>query len=284
MKLPMLAVDADLLRLSFPYIALPKVDGVRAYYSGKLCGVVARSGRHFTNPVVRDQVRRFLHADLEIYAGDDPCDPDLCRKTNAIVNSKVKPDGPISYFVFDAIIPELPYYRRLEIAMNEFPHALHSIVTTINSRSELDSLESEWLRLGFEGVILRSPEASYKHGRATLAENSYLRVKRWITSEMLVTGLKEGRVNTNDYISRTKRGAAKDGYLPNGMVGSIIGTDLVTGKRVTAGAGKLTHEERKFYWQNPAAIIGRMATYKEFPSGGKDLPRQPVFQYFREDL
>ena len=66
MKLPMLAVDADLLRLSFPYIALPKVDGVRAYYSGKLCGVVARSGRHFTNPVVRDQVRRFLHADLEI--------------------------------------------------------------------------------------------------------------------------------------------------------------------------------------------------------------------------
>ena len=147
---------------------------------------------------------------------------------------------------------------------------------------------------GYEGTIIRNPEAPYKPGRATQKGQELWRVKPWADAEILVTGVSEGEINTNEAkknaLGRTERSSAKVGMVNNGQIGSIQGVmladfhDPFTGKLlfakglpVTVGSGEMTVNEAEYYFKNQKEIIGHVVKFKHMTHGVKDLPRFPTY-------
>jgi hypothetical protein len=67
--------------------------------------------------------------------------------------------------------------------------------------------------------------------------------------------------------------------VAKGMIGALW---LLTpdGKEVKVGAGKLKHEERKHFWENPDQIIGQIVKYAFLGVGEFNAPRHPRFLEF----
>jgi len=165
-------------------------------------------------------------------------------------------------------------------------------------QSQLDHWEDKWLSQGYEGVIIRDMHGLHKQGRSTVREMGLLRIKRFVESEALITGVVEGSTNNNEAQINERglqfRSSHQENKEPNGMVGHFVGTAcetikdaasrkviIVEGQSITIAPGNLTHAQRKFYFENPDKALGQIAKYKFFPKGIKDKPRFPTFQTFK---
>ena len=90
---------ADLGRLSYPLLASPKLDGIRAVVlDGQL---VSRTLKPIPNDFIRNALSRpcLDGLDGELIVGS-PTDPDIYLKTNSAVMSK-SGDPAFTYYVFD---------------------------------------------------------------------------------------------------------------------------------------------------------------------------------------
>jgi hypothetical protein len=168
-------------------------------------------------------------------------------------------------------------------------------VTEPSGGSDVANLKTRAVKEGdFYRVSGSKPEAPYKPGRATRKGQELWRVKPWADAEILVTGITEGEVNTNEAkknaLGRTERSSAKAGMVANGQIGSIQGVmladfhDPFTGKLlfpkdlpVTVGSGEMTVAEAEYYFRNPNEIIGHVVKFKHMTHGVKDKPRFPTY-------
>lgn len=309
---PQLAEDAQLDLVRFPVIVQPKIDGVRALnLNGTLTG---RSLDPFKGFGITDYFSRdeFVGLDGEMILGENPACPDrLCSATTgAMGRFKGVTEMPnLTWWVFDDLTqPGWEYWRRYgalkrRLAGLKHPRLRLVPMYEVHGPNELKSFISQFAEEGYEGTIIRSPDAPAKPGRATLKGQELWRVKPWADFEILVTGITEGRMNLNEAkkntLGRTERSSAKDGQVPNGQVGSIQGTlladfrDPITGKTlfkkglaVTAGSGEMSVEEAIHFFKNPQLIVGHIAKVKHMTHGVKDLPRFPTFVSLRlaEDM
>lgn len=290
---PMLASDAVFSKIQYPVLTQPKIDGVRGLViNGRLVGRSLKQHRnqHVTNLLSHRLLDGF---DGEIIAGYDPTASDLCRRTSGDV-SRIEGQPEITFYVFDWLIEdvrELPYFKRherleryLNTLVGRFPVRLvHSELA--DSEASLDAIDTCNLQAGYEGTILRDPSGTHKQGRSTAKEGGLLRIKRFIEEEAVVLSLEEGRHNGNEAkkneLGRTERSTAQAGMVPNGMVGTLICEDVKTGAVIEVAPGRMTHTERRFFWENPSEIVGHVIKYKHFEVGRKDKPRFPTFQSFR---
>lgn len=309
---PQLAEDAILEQVQFPCIVQPKIDGVRALnLNGTLTG---RSLDPFKGFGITEYFSHpdFIGLDGEMTLGDKPnCGNRLCSMTTgAMGRFKGVTEMPdLHWWVFDYVndtTVNMSYaarYLLLRARVIALGHPRIHLVPRheVENADQLNALIDQHSKAGFEGTIIRNPTSVYKPGRSTL-EGQLWRVKPWGDFEILVTGITEGQVNTNEAktntLGRTERSSAKDGMVPNGQVGSIQGTlvnDLVVnggdkvikaGTPITAGSGKMTEDEAAFYFQNPDQIVGHFAKVKTMLHGVKDLPRFPTFESIRlkEDM
>ncbi|WP_046973412.1 hypothetical protein, partial [Dyella japonica] len=106
----------------------------------------------------------------------------------------------------------------------------------------------------------------------------------------------EGCTNENEAqineLGQTYRSSNQANMIPNGRVGSFdvrVLTvpegleDLIeVGQEMRVGAGRLTHEERKYYFEHPDEFIGKISKWKFFAHGMKDKLRIPTHQSFRD--
>jgi DNA ligase-1 len=161
------------------------------------------------------------------------------------------------------------------------------------NRAEVDAYMALCLDEGFEGLILRNPNATYKEGRATSKGQQLWRIKPWGDFEIKVTRLEEGAKNTNEAktneLGRTERSSAKAGLVPNGEIGAIYGIILndvldhhgrvlfEKGREIKAGSGEMTVAEAKAWFEDPSHIVGHIAKIKHMTHGVKDEPRFPTF-------
>jgi len=138
---------------------------------------------------------------------------------------------------------------------------------------------------GYEGIILRSPDAPYKFGRSTVKEQFLLKVKRFIDQDAEIIGVVEEMFNGNEAqtneLGRTKRSTSAAGLSGKGSMGALHVRDLVTGIDFHIGTG-FTAADRASMWATPP--IGELCKYKHFPVGQKDKPRHPVFIGLRSKL
>jgi DNA ligase-1 len=311
---PTLAVDAVVEKLVYPLIAMPKLDGVRGLNVESQ--LKARSLKSFKNKALTALYSKpeFNGFDGELVAGA-VTDPDLCRKTTSLVNT-IKGSHNCGWALFDYVpndeVAALPYYQRhmlLEAKVTELRNTMLGVANFLfvipilicENEDELLVAEEMWLKQGYEGVIIRSMDGRYKYGRTTQKEATYLRIKRFVDGECEILELIEGETNNNvpqiNELGQTYRTSHQENKVGNGMIGSFKGRalkdikDPTTKKLLIAKdqiivvtSGKMSHDERLSYYQNPETILGKIAKFKFFPKGQKDKPRFPTFQSFRDKV
>lgn len=302
---PALAHDAVMDELIYPCWEQPKIDGVRAWNpSGTLLG---RSMDPFKGFGITEYFSKpgFAGLDGEMTLGDIPNSSDrLCSLTTGAMGKfkGVTELADLHWWVFDYLTPEtadLPYedrYGWLKIRVEELDNRRIHIVpySVVKNREEADAAVARNAAAGYEGTIFRNPRASHKDGRPTKTGQQLLRVKPWMDTEMLVTGITEGNENQNEAMTnslgRTERSSAQDGLVPNGRVGSLQGTLLADcvnplngeilfpkGLQVTVSKGEMTQAESEHYWANQSEIIGHVVKFRFMSHGIKDLPRFPNY-------
>lgn len=293
---PMLAVDCGPIEeLTFPLIASPKLDGVRAIIGKD--GVLARSLKPIPNRHVQKLLKGLpVGLDGELLAGD-PTAPDVYRKTVSMVMSDDKPIDGLAFHVFD-IQEDQPWESRWDHVYDvwaaldvSFPVRLVRQIRVPSLRELLD-LEARWIGAGYEGAILRKPGSPYKHGRSTAREGFLLKVKRFVDAEAVVIGVTELMHNGNEAktnaLGHTERSHKKAGLVGAGVMGTLVVRDCKTGVDFEIGTG-FTAQDRADIWQSWS---GReemlpewpLCKYKHFPSGAKDKPRHPVFLGWRDRI
>lgn len=295
---PMLACDADESQLKFPYLLMPKLDGVRGIWLTG--GITGRSLKPFKNEEVG---KVFSRKELKGIDGEliipDYTSADACRITTGIVNRRGDTKAnTLIWFGFDYITDvtvNQPYEQRLtslsnlvhKLGLAEVKVVPHTLVTNLE---EVLALEQKYLAEGYEGVILRDPKGLLKSGRATTKENSFLRIKRFVQEDAVVVNIVEAEENTNEKaineLGKSYRTSHQAGKRGKNVVGALECITCKTGKPITVGPGAMTHAQRAEYFQNPELLVGKTISYKSFPKGVKDKPRFPTFVSIRveEDL
>lgn len=286
---PMLASPAtDLHTLNYPVLGSPKLDGVRCITWGGR--PYSRNGKVIPNLVLQDMLSGLPNMDGELIIGD-PTAKDVYNKTMSGVMSE---EGvpKVTFCVFDIIPRENKYTfaQRIEMAEN-YANACASYVERLphlllESAEKLIAYEARIVDMGYEGVMIRDPNALYKHGRSTLREGGLLKIKRFADSEAIILGFVELMTNNNektrDELGRAKRSSHKANLAAAGRLGALMVRDVKSGVEFEIGTG-FTDEQREGIWENRDAFEGETVKYKYQPAGVKDKPRFPVFLGMRPD-
>lgn len=278
----------DLRQLTFPLLATPKLDGIRCLViNGK---AVTRTFK----PIPNHHIRRLIEAhcpngmDGEILVRN--------RTFNELSGDVRREDGePDFYFaVFDYVHPDIatpaPYHKRMQdlkdIHTQDLPWIQKLLPLHVDSVETLLIYESMCLKAGYEGVMTRRPDGTYKHGRSTTAEGLLLKIKRFEDSEAVVIGYEEQMENQNeaqqDAFGRTKRSSHAENLVPKGTLGALIITFNGIGD-IGIGTG-FDQATRDQLWAERDSLIGRIVKFKHQPSGAAERPRFPVFLAFRDGL
>ena len=283
---PMLSGKADLAALQFPLLASRKLDGIRAVIrDGR---VLSRTLKPIPNQFVQAMLghERFEGHDGELLVGPMNA-PDVYLKTNSAVMS-VSGEPNFTYAVFDSTLhPYMPFHERLP--QQEFITDRFQVVplkhTRIHDLDELLAYQAQALAEGYEGVMLRAPDAPYKHGRSTTREGYLLKLKNYETDEAVVIGVVEAQRNDNpatlDALGHTVRSSHAENKVGKGVLGALVVKCIHTGVEFQVGSG-FDDEQRKALWDNPP--IGRIISYNHFPHGRKTAPRHPTWKGFRDAI
>ena len=277
---PMLATDADLEKLRFPLLASAKLDGIRAIVINGV--VMSRSLKPIPNEYVQKLFSKQEHYDGELIVGD-PTSKTCYRDTVSGVMSK---EGtPEVYFhAFDHVLhPTKGYKDRIRLVKDKAVsiHPQH-VITCLDTLLEL---EEKLLDQGYEGLILRDPDAPYKFGRSTMKEGYLLKLKRFVDAEATVIGFEERMRNGNEAVTnelgRSKRSSHAAGKTGRGDLGAIV--VRYEGVEFNIGTG-FDDVERASIWANRDQYLGKLAKFKYFPVGVKEAPRHPVFLGWRDEI
>lgn len=281
---PMLAAPVDFDKLKFPCYASPKLDGIRAIVQNGV--VLSRSLTPIPNRQVQRMFGAYEHFDGELIVGS-PTAEDVFRNTTSHVMSFDKEDADLRYYVFDHL--EAPHERfhhrsrrvtQANLKGNVFPLGQFPM----NKIEELLAYEEACLDAGYEGIIVRDPDAPYKFGRSTANEGYLLKLKRFTDAEFPIIGFEERMHNGNEAtvsnLGRTKRSSHTAGKSGRGDLGALV-LALPDGRSFNCGTG-FDDELRRDVWHNQKRFLGRLAKVKFFQIGMKDAPRHPTFLGFRD--
>lgn len=297
---PELCCDVDLSKLTYPVAVMVKIDGVRmVIQQGKATG---RSLKSYKNKKLTEHYSKEEFSGLEgELAHGDITSESLCRDTTSVVNT-IKSDIVPALWCFDYVTDrtrnmgfELRHQLMLEKIQDGYESGLYGnieyieYVTCFNEEEVLQEY-NECLERGYEGIIIRSLDGKHKDGRCTANEASFTRMKPSADVEAIVLRLEEAMENLNEAkvneLGRTERSSHQENKVGKGMVGMLVCRDIVSGQEINVGAGKMTHEERTMYWNEPQKIIGELIKYRSMSVGIKTAPRFARFIGFRaaEDM
>lgn len=277
----MLATDYDPEKLRFPVLASPKLDGIRAYVKDGV--VLSRQNKPIPNNHVQSLFSKYEHYDGELIVGS-PTDQMCYRNTmSGVMSEDGEPD--VTFYVFDHLGNTMaPYYLRnpAERKVRD-PRVVPLEQEHVSDHSVLKHIEARYLELGYEGVILRCPNAPYKQGRSTVREGYLLKVKTFLDDEAIVVGFEERMHNANEATvsetGHTKRSSHKANKVGRGDLGALVVE--WKGMQFSIGTG-FTDAERANLWAKRDKLNGLLVKFKYFPVGGYEAPRHPVFAGFRD--
>lgn len=284
---PMLATNApaDLQSLTYPLLASPKLDGIRAIVKDGV--VFSRSGKPIPNEHVQYLFSHLHGLDGELIVGHPTAEDVFRVSTSGVMSREGKPE--VFFYVFDRWdVPNMPYGIRMGMLLGV--SAMNVIVVEqqlVTDAAAVESYEAFCLSSGFEGAMLRTPKAVYKHGRSTAREAALLKVKRFLDGEAEVIGFEERQHNDNEAkrnaLGIIERSTRLDGMVGMDTLGALVVRDNSTGIEFNIGTG-FTDAERAAIWTAREQWLGSLVKYKYFPTGSKDKPRFPVFDGQRSPL
>lgn len=288
---PTLAAAAEFDKIKYPVFASPKLDGIR-------CSIV--NGTALTRTlkgIPNKEISAYLsHDDFNGLDGElivgAPTAEDVYNKTVSKVMAHDKGLNDVTYYVFDLHNRDERFSDRFEQLRAKVTEDVGAIPikvltqTLIQDEAELLAYEAARVAEGYEGVILRSPNAPYKFGRSTAREGYLLKVKRFTDFDGEIIGFEEEMFNGNEAqtneLGRTKRSTAKAGLSGKNTLGAFRVRDP-EGVEFAIGTG-LTAAQRQDFWDRRDSLLGEYLKYKCFEVGRKVAPRHPVFLGLRSKL
>lgn len=277
----------------WPFLASPKIDGMRAVVRD---GVVLSKT---LKPIPNENVQRMfghLHgADGELTVGNPrimrPGDDVFGRSRGPIMSQDQ--EAGFRFTIFDRWdLDDLPAIQRARtplttIAMTEGAVWLDHVI--VNNEVELAVVYKRCVDMGFEGVMLRHIHGLYKYGQSTEREGLLLKVKPFRDSEAEVLGVYEQMKNTNVATvgsdGRTVRSSSKSGKVGKNTLGGFHVRDIYTGVEFDIGGGAgITAKMRKILWKERDKLPGLIMTYQYQEVGTKDKPRIPQFKNWRDKI
>ncbi len=288
MNEPMLASPVDLAKLSYPKLASPKLDGIRAVVRGGV--LLSRKLLPIPNLYVQKMFKQFEHLDGELIVGS-PTAPNVMQATmSGVMAIKGEPD--VTFFAFDHLsVPGDPFTTR-HARVNRLLAEEHCMLSGVDQvmvrhEAELLAFEQRCLDMGYEGIMVRDPAAPYKFGRSTVREGGLLKMKRFEDAEAKIIGCVAEFENTNvatrNEVGRTKRSTDAAGLVPKDILGALT-VRGINGqfKDVEFNVGGFTAAQKLDLWRRKDSLLGKVIKYKFFPHGSKDAPRHPGFLGFRD--
>jgi len=279
----------DGVTLTFPLLASVKLDGIRAYVKNGV--VMSRSNKPIPNQHVQDLFGGMELADSELIVGNSK-DVGCYRKTeSAVMSVDGKPD--VRMCAFDLIEPDtLPFRARNEALAKlcaAHSHVVHVHQVLIRDMDHLLAFETKVLQLGHEGVMLRSLDSPYKHGRSTLREGYLIALKRFLDGEAEILDVYEQETNINEKLKNaiglSARSSHKAGKVANGRLGGFIVRDLKTKEEFKIGTFLgVSIVEREAWWKQADSFKGRVLKYRYQQVGGYVKPRLPIMIGFRSKV
>ena len=272
--------------ITFPKLGSPKLDGIRCVtHEG---GVLSRSLLPIPNLHVREVLKDYQNLDGELIHGS-PTAPNVYHATNSAVMTRAG-QPQFTYYVFDLLNDSRPFAEKLETLRSmQFPDFIQVLPQTIiHTKEQLDAFYADLTTQGYEGAMLRNPNAVYKYGRSTAKSQDLLKLKPFLDSEAVVISVYEAMYNGNEAVTnllgRTERSTHKENLEGKGMLGGFCVRDIHTGVEFDCAPGKSTHYERTEWWNNQP--IGKVLKYRYLPVGVKDKPRHCRFIGWRsaEDM
>jgi DNA ligase-1 len=213
------------------------------------------------------------------------------RTSSGVMSIEGEPD--FLFHVFDDCTHKFSYFvdrlKQLRTNENLVMHKRVFLVPhyEVHEYAGMLLFEEKFIRDGYEGMMIRDPNGYYKEGRSTFNELILLKYKRFTDGEAIVMSVEEGVHNTNgaqyDAVGAIMRSSKKEGLIPNGAVGCIIGKDVVTGAEMRIAPGRMTKEQRLEYFKSQDKIVGHIIKYRAFEYGAVNTPRFPTFQGFRHN-
>lgn len=289
---PMLATaleDKDLDGLHFPLLGSPKIDGYRGlFWKG---GFYARSGKPHPCPAIQALAKKMREAGLPDLDGELIV-PGESFNTGGGKLRRLDYTGPVGFLVYDLLNDGLPFLNRWELYshLEKVPGLEYVTQVWLENKSQLLDFENACLTGGFEGVVVRKPSALYKHGRGTLRDQIMLKLKRFHTAEARVLELLPRMHNENPQevspLGYAERSSAKEGLLETNVLGRIKVQGLngpFQGQVFHIGTFDGLTEDDKIQELRAGTLLGKVITYKYFPTGAKDRPRHPVYLCERPD-
>jgi len=283
---PMLSATLERVeQLRFPVIVSPKLDGIRCIIRNGVA--VSRNLKPIRNQHVQLELRapRLEGLDGELIVGSPTQGLVLNRTQAGIMSVAGQPE--FKFHAFDyALDPKAPFTARIN-HVDTVKHPRLQLVPQLYCKdiTKFLELESMYLTQGYEGIMIRDPDGLYKYGRSTLSERHLIKFKRFSDSEGTVEGISQGVTNTNeltrDALGHGTRSLRAEGLVPSGMAGTLHVRDLKTKQLLDVSPGRMTHDERRYYWSNQKELLGKVVNYKWFDYNVMDRPRFATFQSFR---
>lgn len=290
---PLLAGEGVLGEISYPKIAMPKLNGVRGVnQEGSL---LARSLKPIRNNFTRLLFSSPVLANLdgELVVGDYADEEVFVKSTSGVGSIAGTPD--VRWYVFDYFHPFMGFRDRL-LLRNEvinsltvdsplFGRVLSVPYVVVFSDAEMVDYSTQMLSAGYEGIVLKDPVAKYKQGRSSDKEGIFLRYSPWLKGEAVILGINEGEINLNESVVNElgfkRKSSHKENKVPSGRAGAFTARDLVTGLVFNMPVPGVALQ--KEVWADPNGFIGRVSHYYYKPAvkvGG--LPRFPQHKGWRE--
>lgn len=281
MKQPMLARQGELI-FNKPILAQPKIDGVRAIWNPETQTLHTRNGRRITSCTYLESAIKDYHLS-HLPLDGELCHADLSfQKLNGLINQKKTTDehSNIQFHIFDLMdegskqskrIAKLNAYagrgiwRFVKFFFTDNPPqtlsgkpVLNFVETkVVRSQKQLDRYYDEYLKAGYEGMIMRYPEATYKNYRAHCLK----KIKPVYDCEAKLIGFEPATT-----------------HLHKNTFGSLI-LELA-GQRFKCSG--MSEETRWELWQDKP--IGADITVEYGDMTDRGVPRFPRFKAVRYDL
>jgi DNA ligase-1 len=261
---PMLAAEFSDKIDKYPCYAQPKLDGIRCIvfrYNNEII-FQSRNNTIFQSfPHLLLELNGFFLKNPNIILDGELYVHGLgFQKITSIVRKKSHPElSKIQYHIYDLIDTSKKYEDRYELLINylNVDNYLKLVKTyEVKSRNEMDKLHTEFVKEGYEGIMLRNPHGLYKQKNRS---KDLIKYKHFKDADYVIVGHHEGT-----------------GGIP---VFECVNND---NKKFSVNM-KCTMEEKREMMENVTQYYGKKLIVKYQELSEDNIPRFPVGIGIRAD-
>lgn len=248
----------DVDYIHFPVIVQPKLNGVRCCWNHKRRLLISRQ-----NKVWRRELLPHIYKVCDIYTnfswdGELYCHgmpfQDICARVSINANEPHEDVEKIGFYVFDEISKHDTVARQL-LLEQLYPTIVPHFIA--GNQKDLDEYLTQFLKLGYEGIMIRLAGVPYQVGRT----KALIKVKPWIYDKVIIKDCKEG-------LGKFK------GALGAFQV-AVFHNEHGTSRTFNVGGGNITEAQRAHIWTHKQQYYSKTLEIKYRELSNSGLPLQP---------